>query len=143
MNFTKYSEAAQVAKEADKKLTAYDFHYHEMVLIQHEDGAILTWRSAFLREWKDYVFVFTEHHGYHVYHKSDLEEWRQFQVVDSKKLVDTGYRDNCEFCGKEFKVEDLRYDILPFGESLNDYHVYCDNCLEAKLAEDDRDDGVD
>lgn len=128
-NFTSYKEAMQVAKECDKKLTAYDFHFHNLVEIIHEDGTILHYKSGFTTEWKDWVFVFTEHHGTQVYHKSDLRSWGTYVRRESDKQKDTGYQDKCEFCHKEFKVEDLYYSHHP-GNQYDDqkYYVYCEDC---------------
>lgn len=128
-SFTSYKEALTVAKESDKKLSAYDFHPYSLVEIIHEEGTILHYKSAFTREWKDWIFVFTEHHGTHVYHKSDLHGYGTYVRQEQEKQKETGYRDKCEFCHKEFKVEDLNYGSHP-GVHYDDpkYYVYCDDC---------------
>ncbi len=127
-NFTSYREAEQVAKET--KLSAYDFHSYSLVQIIHEEGTILHYKSAFTREWKDWIFVFTEHHGTHVYHKSDLSDWGTYEKKDAEKLKDTGYKDKCELCNKELKVEELHYGHHPDWDKYeeNRYWVYCDEC---------------
>jgi hypothetical protein len=131
-NFTSYREAETVAKETDKKLSAYDFHCDSLVEIIHEEGTVLHYKSAFTQEWKDWIFVFTEHHGTHVYHKSDLSSWGTYIKKDREKVKGTGYRDKCEFCKKDFKVEDLNYghhpDVDQYEESK--YWIYCNDCRD-------------
>lgn len=133
--FTNYREAEQVAKEVDKKLTAYDFHPCNMVEIIHEEGTILHYKSAFTKEWKDYIFVFTEHHGTHVYHKSDLSGYGTYaKNMESEKLENTGYTDKCEFCQKDFKVEELEYGHHPDFDLFEEtkYYVYCKDCEDVE-----------
>lgn len=126
-----YKEAEQVAKEIDKKLSAYDFNPYSLTEIIHEEGTILHYRSAFAKEWQDWIFVFTEHHGTHVYHKSDLYSWGTYVRKDGEKLEGTGYVDKCEFCQRQFKVEELCYskthpDLLEHDDDK--YWIYCDDC---------------
>ena len=129
-SFTSYKEAEQVAKET--KLTAYDFNPCSLVELLHEEGTNLYYKSAFTREWKDWIFVFTEHHGYHVYHKSDIVSYGTYIRQDTQKQKDTGYRDKCEFCNKDFKVEDLNYDHHPDFEQYEEskYWIYCADCKD-------------
>lgn len=135
--FTNYREAEQVAKEADKKLTAYNFNPYHMVEIIHEEGTILHYKSAFTKEWKDYIFVFTEHHGTHIYHKSDLSGYGTYIRYETGKLEGTGYIDKCEFCQKDFKVEDLEYGHHPdfnlFEETK--YYIFCKDCEDVESCE--------
>ena len=136
-NFTSYREAEQVAKEADKKLSAYDFHVDSLVHIIHEEGTILAYRSAFTKEWKDYIFVFTEHHGTHVYHKSDLSSYGTYMRKNTTKLENTGYMDKCEFCQKDFKIEELEYGHHPDFEQYEEskYWRFCAACQDIEGSE--------
>lgn len=129
--FTSYMEAVTVLKECGKKLTAYDFNLCSLVAIIHEDGTNLYYKSAFTREWKDWIFVFTEHHGSHVYHKSDIASYGTYIYQDHKKQEDTGHVDKCEFCNKEFRVENLNYGSHP-GIHFDDskYYVFCRDCKD-------------
>lgn len=125
-----YKEALNVAKEADKTLLTQDFNPYGLVEIIHEEGTILNFKNAFLKEWKNYVIVFTEHHGTHVYHKSDLYSYGYYIRQEIGKLKNSGHNDTCNFCNKEFKVEDLEYghhpDIDQYDE--NEFYVYCSEC---------------
>ena len=134
-NFTNYREALQVAKEV--KLTAYDFNPYGMVEIIHEEGTILHYKSAFTREWKDWVFVFTEHHGTHVYHVTDLKDYATYTRQDQQKQKDTGYLDKCEFCNKEFKVEDLEYNHHPDCHKYEESKLwkFCADCGDIEGSE--------
>jgi len=129
---TSYKEACIVAN--DSKLSAYDFRPDELVVVIHEEGTQLIYRSAFLKEWKDYVFIFTEHHDTLVYHKTDLYSYKQYKENKINKLKDTGYMDKCQFCQKEFKVEDLEYGHHPDFNLFNEteYYFYCGDCKEVE-----------
>lgn len=127
MNASSYKEACQVAKEADTLLTAYDFHPDSLVVILHEEGMQLTYKNAFLKDWKDYIFVFTEHHGTLVYHKTDLISYGYYMRQDVEKLKFTFHKDTCQFCKKEFNVEDLDYTYRDF-----DLLVVCNACIIAE-----------
>ncbi|NIQ15816.1 MAG: hypothetical protein GTO02_15895, partial [Candidatus Dadabacteria bacterium] len=130
LKFTSYHEAVQVAKETE--LSAYDFDPYSLVEIVHEEGTILHYKSAFIKEWKDYILVFTEHHGTHVYHKSDLHDYATYIRKEPEKLEFTGYVDKCEFCEKEFKVENLEYAHHPDFEKYDEseYYVFCADCQD-------------
>ena len=72
-----YREAKRFAEQRDKKLTGYDFKHS--VLIKHGDGSVLFFNYAFLEEKEGWIFVFTEHHGPHIYHKEDLDGIKQYK----------------------------------------------------------------
>lgn len=72
-------EARQRAQEIDDKLTAYDFQHGSRVYVKHEDGTELDFNSAFLQKDDEWVYIFTEHHGFHVYHLEDLEKCMSYQ----------------------------------------------------------------
>jgi hypothetical protein len=131
---TSYQEAEQIAKDADKKL---DFSSRGLVLIIHEEGSVLTFQNALLKEWKDYIFIFTEHHGTHVYHKTDLSSYANYTRQETEKLKNTGYIDKCQFCNKDFKVEELEYGHHPDCNLYNEteYFFYCEDCGEVEACE--------
>jgi hypothetical protein len=52
-------------------LQAPDFD--RAVTVRHRDGSVLVYRHAFTVALDDYHGVFTEHHGYHVFHREDVE----------------------------------------------------------------------
>jgi hypothetical protein len=131
-----YKEVVELANSTDAKLTAYEFHPTDLVFIIHEEGTTLTFRSAFLREWKDWVIIFTEHHGTHVYSKGDLSYWGHYSEKEKEKLKGTGFIDACEFCGKTGYVEDLIYGLNPnWEQDDNSYHSYCEDCRDVEASE--------
>jgi len=79
-----YATAIAVAEEHDATLRATDFPGDQMVLVLLDDGSQFTWDSAFMRWWSDatdgadYLLVFTEHHGYHVYEQSEVLRYAEF-----------------------------------------------------------------
>lgn len=51
-------------------LQANDFT--KVVTIHHQDGSKLVFRHAFTVTATEHQAVFTEHHGYHVFHREDV-----------------------------------------------------------------------
>jgi len=80
-----------------------------------------------LKEWKDWVFVFTEHHGYHAYHREDLRVYWQFKQQQPTKLKGTGHKDKCQKCEKEFLVEELDYD---YNYLRQEFSILCPACMK-------------
>lgn len=127
--FSSYREAVKVAEEADKKLTAYDFKSDEWVLILHEEGTQLFFRSAFVKLWKDWVFIFTEHHKTHVYHKTDLVDFVYFKQQFVDTLKGTGQKDKCYECKAEFDVDYLIYKSHPNKDDPDFIVPLCPVCF--------------
>lgn len=71
-------EAHKVAEKIDKNLRADDPRLRRAVMIQHEEGTQLFFMYAFLMKWKNWIFVFTEHHSFHIYDKDDLNGYWEF-----------------------------------------------------------------
>jgi hypothetical protein len=131
---TPYKEALKVAENIDKKLLCTNFHPDDMVMIIHQEGTVLNYRSALLRKWKDWIFIFTEHHGTHVYHNTDLEGCFQYKSVKIEKQAGTGYTDKCMLCGKIDDVAKMCYG----NESYEEWQILCENCYEVRYT-DNRD----
>lgn len=137
MMFTPYADAFAKAKNYDAGLTAYDFHPHSSVLVFHEEGTQLFFRSAFLRKWKDYIIIFTEHHKFHVYHRTDLHAYYQFEEKSVASLPDMDSYDICSVCTKEFLVDFLVYDPLPGDLDFDNIVPCCNSCLQIKKEENE------
>ena len=89
-----YKKASKVAKKIAKNLTAMDTRFNGSVIVRHEDGSVFIFENAFAQYYngkghklthKDgtlqyidaaWLFVFTEHHGNHIYSIDDLLDWR-------------------------------------------------------------------
>lgn len=113
----------EVARQIDANLTAYDFHGDRVVTISHEDGTRLVFHCAFLQVYfhpdhqdrcehpGEWILVFTEHHGFHVYHRDDLSSYSEYKRVrrDQKHKDHPGDRYICEACEETF-VEPNRED---------------------------------
>jgi hypothetical protein len=56
-----------------KKLTVQDFNSNKGVYIQHQDGSSFIFRYAFYETVDEYLFVYSEHNGYHIFHIEDLD----------------------------------------------------------------------
>lgn len=67
-----YQEAFGKATDIDKGLRADDERFRNSVKINHEEGTMLFFDGAFSEKYDDYYFVFTEHHGFYVYHEDDV-----------------------------------------------------------------------
>jgi hypothetical protein len=78
-----FNEAVIVAGAYDDELRATDTRFKRSVLLMHEDGSIFHIDSAFLMQKDEFVFMFSEHHSYMVFDKSDL-----LSFVELKKNLD-------------------------------------------------------
>ena len=126
-----YREAEAAAVEADKKLSAYDFKHDEWVLAIHEEGTQFLFRHAFVREWKDWVFIFTEHHRTHVYHKTDLRYYGHLKQMPTQTLKGTGAKDNCFDCKQEFDIDSLSYKPHPAKHDPDFIVPLCEKCFDS------------
>lgn len=86
--------AYAVAQEYNETLKATDPRFNSCVQIIHEEGTVLWFRNAFLMTWKDpsvipdpdnaairqgeWLMVFTEHQGTHIFSYDDLLDWGQY-----------------------------------------------------------------
>ena len=94
---TDMKRAHKMAEAYDKDLLATDSRFSRAVKLVHEEGTLLFFESAFLLKWKDpevkpgawgacetagqWLLVFTEHHGFHVYPLDDLSSWTMYEHV--------------------------------------------------------------
>lgn len=68
-----YKEASQKASEIDKSLTLKNFH--DRIYIEHCDGSKMEFNYAMYKKLsKEFMVVFTEHHGYFVFHVEDVKK---------------------------------------------------------------------
>jgi len=85
-----YKEAKSLAELMDKSITCYDLiedKHERIIAIQHFDGSYLEFHSACYRELEgdEWFVVFTEHHGFHVYPKGDVQ-WVKKWVANKENL---------------------------------------------------------
>ncbi len=74
INITKqYKKLYKYAKEKDKTLRC-GINFKGVAEIQHADGSKLTLEHAEVEEKGDFLIVYTEHLGFFVFHKEDLDE---------------------------------------------------------------------
>jgi hypothetical protein len=83
-----YKKAEAIARAYDDQLTADNSRFNNAVQIIHEEGTVLFYRSAFLMTWKEWIFVFAEHHGYSIHHKEDLSGWLEFTPTYEAEEID-------------------------------------------------------
>ena len=69
---TTMHEIYGLAKIINSKLRADSAGFNNSVTLLHEDGTVLALRDAFALRHGDHYMVFTEHHGFFVYHVNDL-----------------------------------------------------------------------
>lgn len=68
-----YKDAYKKAEEMDRSLNARD-NLNSTIAFKHGDGSYCKYRHAdFVRLSNIWFVIFTEHHGFHVYHFEDLE----------------------------------------------------------------------
>lgn len=77
-----YADIKEKAKAYDGMLLAADPRFSNDVWVNHEDGSFFLWKKAFIMQKDNWILVFTEHFGYHIFDKSDLSS---FKYKDSKK----------------------------------------------------------
>lgn len=82
-----YREIRKLVEKYDEKLLATDKRFRKAVQIIHEEGTTLFFENAFLMKktvkydkgetvW---IIIFTEHHGFHIYHKDDLYSYFEYE----------------------------------------------------------------
>lgn len=68
-----YAEAKALAQKINSELLVTGDRFNQMVRVEHMDGSRMMWDGAFCMRYRDeWLFVFTEHHRWHVYHFDDL-----------------------------------------------------------------------
>ena len=84
MDSVPLQEIKKKAEAYDKTLLATDVRFQRSVKILHEDGSVMVWNHAFLMSVEgEWIVCFTEHHGFHVYHETDLIEYKQYAAFIS------------------------------------------------------------
>jgi hypothetical protein len=76
-----YKDAKSRAAALDANLRADDPRLRHAVHLQHHDGTVLFYNSAFVVRWQGWLIVLTEHHGPHVYHPEDLHAFGMYRAV--------------------------------------------------------------
>jgi hypothetical protein len=78
MESPEYKKAYEIAKKIDSKLTAKKFT--RWVRVSLADGADFLFPSAFTVEnRKKWLFVFTEHYGFHIYEYNMVVGFQEFE----------------------------------------------------------------
>jgi len=65
-----FEEAQNYIDSKKGKLTAYDFN--KITIVIHDDGSSFQFHFSFMEEDNKFIYVFTEHNGYHFFYKEDL-----------------------------------------------------------------------
>jgi hypothetical protein len=130
--------AWEVAKQIDNELKSNDPRLRHCVQIEHDDGTRLFFDNAFIMRYYDknhgdwgtcnhpgeWIFVFTEHHGFHVYPIDELFRYRQYQLVSQVEKHPDFPEDEwiCDLCGYEF-IEP-KYPSVRIGDKAE----HCPSC---------------
>ena len=82
-----YREVLEKAKEKEKDITCKDLN--NIVYLYHFDRTEITYSNATLETIDDangkWFIIYTEHHGFHVYHEEDLQTITvELQTVEKK-----------------------------------------------------------
>ena len=92
----KYSEVKKlVRKKSQVKLEEFTY----TTIYSHMDGSRCEFENSFIEQFDEYVAIYTEHHGYFIYHWTDLATLVTLNTV-TKEIVD--YKDRIYY-----------YDSLP------------------------------
>lgn len=88
-----YNRAYEAAKGYNKKLLATDPGFNYITKIQMKDGSFFIFYGSFAFEWYDpkykidgWLFIFTEHYGFHVYDLDEVDHYIILERADDKKL---------------------------------------------------------
>lgn len=64
----------KLVEEYDKTLRADDPRFRKLVIVKEAHGmSTFVYQDAFVVRKDDWYCVFTEHHGFHVYHSDDYD----------------------------------------------------------------------
>ena len=74
-----------MAEEMSEKLLATDERFSHSVQVVCEDGCVFFWNNAFMKEHCDWLMVFTEHYGFHLYCIEDLLRYAEYKRVYGQK----------------------------------------------------------
>lgn len=79
MESTPLQKVREIAEEYEKKIsqiTGKGYDFNRLVLVRHEDGSVFFFDNAYSLLYhgvgEDWFIVFTEHHGIHIFGKSDV-----------------------------------------------------------------------
>lgn len=76
--------------EAKEKLHNYKLYCDDFkfdVFVHHCDGSLMLFTGAILLEEDNWVYIWTEHNGYHHYYCDDLKGYRVYKHTDYQKEV--------------------------------------------------------
>jgi hypothetical protein len=79
----RFREAEALAKKLDRLLLVTSGWFRSAVSVRHEDGSTFLFRYAFAVRAgyeEEFLVVFTEHVGTHVFHVSDLEDFTEMEL---------------------------------------------------------------
>ena len=86
------------ADRCDSVLLSTDERLHNSVFVHHQDGSSFLFRNAFAEVVNgDFLAVFTEHHGAHVWMLDDLERYSMFGVTQAAESVKVVHMDFAQF----------------------------------------------
>lgn len=112
-----FQAARDAAAKVDAGLSCGEFDPNSLVIVEHCDGSILTFRGAFLQLYFDpesryeFVIVFTEHTGFHVFRLDELRDWRAYKLAKHRLHADhPGYNFICDEC---FHTYPVHFDTCP------------------------------
>lgn len=83
-----YNEVDTLAKVDYNRPRGNLKRFNGTIAINHQDGSHFMWNNAFAMKKDDWIVVFTEHFGYHIFHCSDIDGVMAFnhQHKDLKSL---------------------------------------------------------
>lgn len=78
-------EIQKIASAYDKMLKSTDKRFNNEVYVCHQDGSEFTLMHAFAVKYYEWVICFTEHCGFIIFHKDDVEciyygEWKPLRI---------------------------------------------------------------
>lgn len=130
----KLHEVKQLVGKIDATLRSDDPRMHRRsVLITHQDGSTLFFRFAFMMRHGNWLLVFSEHQGSHVFSINDLAQFQQFEtMLGEVEVIDNIGKPiiklNCDYCQNEINAHDINSIFDKMGNRID--ADICEGCAE-------------
>jgi hypothetical protein len=81
-----YQKALKKLNELGPTKDNVDLFFRDTVDVSHNDRSHFVFQNATVKEGEidgiEFLFVWTEHCGYHVFYKTDLDWWYRYNIAD-------------------------------------------------------------
>jgi hypothetical protein len=75
-----YDDIYKLAADYNHNLLATDVIFTRSAEVTHADDSYFRWRHSSIMTKENWVIVFTEHFGFHLFERSDLQTFRHYTL---------------------------------------------------------------